>query len=74
MIEEVDFSIPLNQIASNYWFEEEESDWVLKSSKTPIKPKSNLQKSMGLVDNKKLPTLYREFLEILRTFFRLPLL
>ena len=69
MIEEVDFSIPLNQIASNYWFEEEESDWVLKSSKTPIKPKSNLQKSMGLVDNKKLPTLYREFLEILRTFF-----
>ena len=25
MIEEVDFSIPLNQIASNYWFEEEEA-------------------------------------------------
>lgn len=69
MIEEVDFSIPLNQIASDYWFEEGETDWVLKSSKTPIKPKGNLEKYLGYNDTKRLPVLYREFLEILRTFF-----
>lgn len=71
MIEEVDFSIPTNRIATDYWFEEEDNTWVLKASKKHIKEDGYIHKYIGYNDQAKLSNLYRAFLGILKPFYSL---